>query len=113
MKNLKKLRELKNYSQTELGLLIGFGQRAVSKWENDLTEPNFDVLKKLATIFNCSIDELLDYEPAAKIQKELREDQIECIELIKQLDEKEVLKILGYAENLKATENERKQNINK
>ena len=62
MKNLSILRKQKGLSQTELGKLLNISQVAISKYENGESEPDLITLKKLTTIFNCSISTLLDIE---------------------------------------------------
>ncbi|MDY4787824.1 MAG: helix-turn-helix transcriptional regulator [Bacilli bacterium] len=45
-------------SQEELGFKLNVTRQSVSLWENDQAQPSIDNLKKLAEIFNVSIDEL-------------------------------------------------------
>ena len=53
------LRNKFKMSQGELGKLVGVSNKAVSKWENDLTCPDISILPELAKILGVSIDELL------------------------------------------------------
>ena len=62
MKNLKELRKQNNYSQIQLGELIGFGQHAISSWEKETREPDIKTLIKLANLFNCSVDYLIGHK---------------------------------------------------
>ena len=52
-------REKANLTQEELAQKLGVGQSAVSMWETGKSTPRPDVLKKLAALFGCTIDELL------------------------------------------------------
>lgn len=45
--------------QQELADVLSVKQTTVSGWEVGRREPDFDSLKRMADIFNCSIDELL------------------------------------------------------
>ncbi len=50
-KKLRQLRIKHNMSQKELGLLVHVTAQAVSKWEHDLSEPEFRVVKEIADFF--------------------------------------------------------------
>jgi len=56
-------------SQSELGKLVGVSNKAVSKWENGVSKPTFNVISKLASIFKVSIEELLNDEVEHQITK--------------------------------------------
>ena len=56
-------------SQSELGNLVGVTNKAVSKWENGVSKPTFDILNKLANIFKVSVEELLKEEKYHQITK--------------------------------------------
>ncbi|MCR4875311.1 MAG: helix-turn-helix domain-containing protein [Clostridia bacterium] len=60
--NLKRLRLARGLSQVELGQLTQLGQSNISAWERGERSPLPDGLMKLATFFECSIDDLLGYE---------------------------------------------------
>lgn len=45
--------------QQELADVLSVKQTTVSGWEVGRREPDFDSLKRMADIFDCSIDELL------------------------------------------------------
>ena len=55
---IKNLRKEKNLSQEELGEKIGISKQAVSYLESGRNQISLDILNKLHTIFNISIDEL-------------------------------------------------------
>lgn len=56
---LVELRKKYNFTQSDIGEKLNVSVQAVSKWENDLSLPDYDYLIKLADLFNTSIDELL------------------------------------------------------
>ena len=56
---LKQLRKSKNLTQAELGQHIGLSKAVISKYENGLGFPTFDVLIHFAKYFNVSTDYLL------------------------------------------------------
>lgn len=55
---IKNLRKEKNISQEELGEKIGISKQAVSYLESGRNQVSLDILDKLHTFFNISIDEL-------------------------------------------------------
>ena len=59
---IKELRKNFNITQEEFAFQIGVSRQIVSKWESDLGLPDVDHLKGIATLFNITIDELLDYK---------------------------------------------------
>ena len=58
--NIKQARKAVGMSQDELAEHIGANRVTISKYENGLTEPNIDMLRKLSVIFNVSIDDLIN-----------------------------------------------------
>lgn len=65
MRNLKKLRLDRGYTQEELGRLLNVQKSAISKYERGAVLPPGDVLLRLADIFGVSVDELLGHTPPA------------------------------------------------
>ncbi|MGN0824422.1 MAG: helix-turn-helix domain-containing protein, partial [Candidatus Coproplasma sp.] len=59
---IAKLRNNSGLTQKELGDKLNVSAQAVSKWENGLSEPDIDTLKKLSGIFSVSVSELVDEE---------------------------------------------------
>ena len=53
---LVELRKKYNFTQADIGEKLNVSVQAVSKWENDLSLPDYDYLIKLADLFNTSID---------------------------------------------------------
>ena len=48
-KTLAELRKKSKMTQSELGDKLNISAQAISKWENDSSEPDISTLKKLAT----------------------------------------------------------------
>ena len=57
---LIKLRKEKNISQEKLSNTLGITRQTLSNWESNITSPNLEQTKKIAKLFNVSIDELVD-----------------------------------------------------
>lgn len=70
-------------TQAELAEYIGVSKPAVSKWESGYSLPDISLLPVLASFFDISIDELMEYQP------QMNERNIDAIhkKLIKNLSE--------------------------
>lgn len=67
--SIRAARENAGYSQADVAKMMDVAQSAVSGWETGKTLPRASMLPKLAGIFGCSVDFLLEQEtpiPAAK-----------------------------------------------
>ncbi|KAA9239973.1 helix-turn-helix domain-containing protein [Aerococcus tenax] len=56
---LRVLRKEKGLTMVQLGKIIDAPQSAISQWENGINQPNRDRLKKLADLYQISVNELL------------------------------------------------------
>lgn len=75
---LSSLRKQANLTQSDLADKLNVSRQAVTKWESDIGLPDLENVKKLASIFNVSIDELLDYKAEEiKLVLETTEEKIE------------------------------------
>ena len=63
---LKDLRESKGMSQQQLANYLNVSQGSVGNWESGTREPNFEILNKIASYFNVTVDYLLNYQIEAK-----------------------------------------------
>ena len=75
------LRKKANLTQNDLASMLGVSRQAVTKWENGVGIPDIDNIKKIASIFNTSIDELLDYK--------VEEIKFECGSVIETIDKEQ------------------------
>lgn len=66
---LKLYREKHNMTQKEVAEILGVEPGTISKYELGMIEPNIESIKKLAEIFNVTIDELLKDEEKFDITK--------------------------------------------
>ena len=56
---IAELRKAKNMTQLELANKLNITDKAVSKWERDISCPDINTFPKLAEILGVSVDELL------------------------------------------------------
>ena len=57
---LLQLRKKNYYTQQMLGQKLNISAQAISKWENDLSEPDLAMLRKLAELYEISLYDLSD-----------------------------------------------------
>lgn len=59
---LKELRKEKGLTQEQLSELLGVSNRSVSRWENGVNMPDFDLVLELVNYFDVSVEEFLSGE---------------------------------------------------
>ena len=64
--NLLKARKRMNLSQEEVAEKLGVSRQTISKWELDETLPDIRQSKKLASLYNLSLDELIEFDVEIK-----------------------------------------------
>lgn len=58
-KTIAELRKEKGMTQAELAEKLGVTDKAVSKWERDLSYPDTALLPRIAELFGLSVDDLM------------------------------------------------------
>ena len=61
------LRTRAGLSQSELAAAIGVSNKAVSNWEVGKAKPSIEVIRKLANLFQLSVDDLLNQREKKKM----------------------------------------------
>lgn len=59
MEGLRKIREMRHFTQDALAKKIGVGRTTVTLWEKGVNKPNSEMLLKMAEALKCSVDALL------------------------------------------------------
>lgn len=80
MKKLKLLRKQKGLSQAETAELLGITQSAYSRYESGQRQPDLDILKKIAKIYNVSVDDLLTQPPEEPFGRQIVEQPMPVFE---------------------------------
>lgn len=70
--NIRKFRLHRNITQDELADKLNVTRQAVSKWECNKTEPNMDIVCKIADVLDVTIEELLRGVAADKHNESVR-----------------------------------------
>ncbi|MCY7059560.1 helix-turn-helix domain-containing protein [Streptococcus oralis] len=95
---VRKLREGRNMTQTELSEILGMKTyTTVSKWEKNENFPKGKDLKKLAEIFNVTSDYLLGLTDDKLKKITTQNEKTEIISIYDQLEEPRQEKVLNYA----------------
>lgn len=71
--NLRRLRQKCGLTQEQLAQRLGVSFQSVSRWENDLSYPDIELLPEIAAFFEVSTDVLMGVEKAAMEQNLARD----------------------------------------
>lgn len=90
MKRIAELRKEHNLNQVGLGMKLNVSQKMISAYESGIHQPNIDTLKRMAKLFNVSVDYIIGNSniryPAEVFSKEnLSDDEVELLNLYKTL----------------------------
>jgi len=96
---IQKLRKTADLTQSGLAEKVGISHTQMARYETKNVQPPADVLKKLADIFDVSIDYLVNGDKSDKAEQTLKD--AELIKHFKQLDKlpddekKSILKVVS------------------
>jgi transcriptional regulator with XRE-family HTH domain len=68
-RKIKSLRLQKSVTQEELAGYLSISAQAISKWENDVTTPDIQLLPQLSAFFGVTIDELFDVADQTHLER--------------------------------------------
>lgn len=95
MKDLRKWRERKGFSQKEVAISLGVAPPQISKWEAEATEPSLENLIKLSELYDVTLDEIVGHsQPAWALTPEERD----LLRIFRQLNPRGRSLVLGNAE---------------
>ncbi len=77
--NIKKYRQQKCMTQSQLADVFNVSEQAISRWENGNTYPDISLLPAIADYFHVSIDELMGME-SYKDEREIEKIFEQCME---------------------------------
>lgn len=83
-KRLAEIRKSKRFKQTELAEMLNISQQVISNIERGVTAPDIEQLKKIADIYNISLDQLVGRE---FFSDDTDEVERKIISYIKQMDD--------------------------
>ena len=97
--NIRRLRRAADMTQEQLADKLGVAYQSVSRWENQTTYPDMELLPVLAGIFGVTVDELLGCEESRK--KEVLDKLTEKLEALLDSDSQDVEAILSVAREIR------------
>lgn len=100
---IKELRSQKGFTQRELADRLHVSFQTISKWENDENEPDISTLKELASLFDCSVNELINDSNDSEEKKIVKYRGVyktNCVVTSKSVDEYH-----GYIDGVKKLDN--------
>ncbi|MFC5648379.1 helix-turn-helix domain-containing protein [Paenibacillus solisilvae] len=83
---LRELRLRKSLSQEDVARQIGVTRSAYSHYEINNRQPVYETLKKLAVLFNVSLDYIIGGEPV-KPETQVTPEAIEIIRILNSMDQ--------------------------
>ena len=94
---LKELRIKNNLTQQQIAEILQITQFTYSNYEKEKTQPDIEILKKLADYYKVSLDYLLEHETEGNVDTSSFSDTKKgCVLLIKKLTEENATILLGY-----------------
>lgn len=108
---IKELRKQNSLTLKQLGIKVGLSESTISLYEKEKRTPDFEVLNKMATLFNVSVDYILGRTEKGKNTKSL-DEQLDGIsfalykgvEDLSDADKKDVLNFVEFIKQKKKNE---------
>ncbi len=100
---IKELRQLKGVTQGEIADKLNITSQVISRYENNLREPDIQTLCALADFFGVTIDYLVEHSPAGSSDNPFTANELELIGEYRKLDAADqarlfkIVKALGRA----------------
>lgn len=95
-KSILKFRTDKGLTQKEFSDMCGFSQSALNLWENEKRNPKIEQLRKIATVFQCNILDVVEYDTG--ITDETDPETVELLKLNAEVTQ--ILKKYGSCKTL-------------
>lgn len=87
MNKIKELRIEQKITQTKLCKVLNIAQPTLSGYENNLSEPDFDTITKIANYFGCTIDYLVGRTKEDNViyfaQNQLSQDETKLVDKLR------------------------------
>lgn len=98
---LRLLRERKRFTQLKVAELLGIGNKTLSDYERDVTEPDLETLKKMANLYGVSLDYLAGNFDNKNIENEDDDFKFALYDMTKDLTEEQKQDILKVVNIIK------------
>lgn len=93
---LARTREIRRISQADLAEMVGIGMQQIYRYENGKTEPDGDVVAKIAQALNVSADYLLGLtdSPVPYIDADLTDQERRALDMWRRGEKYEAIKVI-------------------
>lgn len=95
---LKEIRQKYNLTQAKFAEQFRISQQSYNNYENEITQPDIELLKEIAKKYDLSLDFLCDFK--SNNNSNLTTEQQELLNLFNQLNEAEKKNIIAYLKGL-------------
>ena len=100
MNRIKELRKEKNLNQVGLGMKLNVSQKMISAYESGTHQPSIETLKKMAAIFDTSVDYIIENtdikNPIDRFAKNnLSVEEIQLLDIFKKLNKEQKQQAIG------------------
>lgn len=87
--NIKAIRIARGLSQADVASALGVSRNTVSSWEVGRTEPNMEMVSKLAKLFTCKTDDFITGNTAPSFDYVLSDQERTLIETLRTASDSE------------------------
>ena len=94
--NIVELRKQNGLTQEQLGKTFNISAQAVSKWENGISEPDIETLKKMCELFNVSFEKLIGSQLSIENNEPKEKEVVKEI-----IRETKIEQVVGYCQDCK------------
>jgi len=98
---LKELRKKQGLTQHELGKILNIHRTSINNYEHNYSAPSIETLIQFADYFNVSLDYLVERKSKPYEIGNLTIAQTEMLDIIKDLNDKEISNLKGYITAMK------------
>lgn len=98
-KKLKEARKASKMTQGEAAKKLGITNTTLSNWENDVSKPDVDMIKKICKLYKVNPNDLYDWETLWKVANNQRRIA-DCQEFLLPLNDEDFDDLIRLAQKL-------------
>lgn len=94
---IKKFRTSNKLYQSDLAQMLNVSNKTISSWENNRTEPSFEFIESMCSIFHCSKADLLSDNLKSDAYKHSNESLLLLLDVIENCNDEQLKLITEFA----------------
>ena len=98
---IREFRLLRNFKQNEFAKMLGISVPTLYRYENNILEPDIEMLKKIATALSTNVDTIIGFDSPMLDLRKLTNTQQMLVEYVTNLTPENEKQVLGYIERIK------------